>query len=132
MQLQYLIYISVAVSPLAALLLMKAFIRLRRTDKGQTLKASYAHVINTLTGTEVAAEMTHRLSGNFKNSVSFGSVHNIDPLTIVKTRFSDDGKIAVSSQRVWRPKSLVTFSAEYDTKTIGTAPKFGLSVALKP
>lgn len=111
---------------------MKAFVRLHRTDKGQTVKASYAHVVNALTGTEVATEMTHRLSGNFKNSVCFGSVHKIDPLTIVKTRFSDDGKIAVSSQRIWRPKSLVTFSAEYDTKNISTAPKFGLSIALKP
>ncbi|XP_057767276.1 mitochondrial outer membrane protein porin 4 [Salvia miltiorrhiza] len=101
------------------------------TDKGQTVKASYAHVVNPLTGTEVAAEMTHRLS-SFQNSFSLGSVHKIDPSTLVKTRFSDDGKVAISSQREWRPKSLVTFSAEYDTKSINTSPKCGLSIALKP
>lgn len=104
---------------------------LHRTDKGQTVKASYVHLVNPLTGTEVAAEMTHRLS-DFENSFSIGSVHKVDPLTLVKTRFSDNGKVALLSQREWRPKSLVTFSAEYDTKATNTAPKFGLSIALKP
>ncbi|KAK4486750.1 hypothetical protein RD792_006674 [Penstemon davidsonii] len=101
------------------------------TDKGQAVKASYVHTVNPLTGTEVAAEMTHRLS-DFGNSFSIGSVHKVDPLTLVKTRFSDNGKVAFLSQREWRPKSLVTVSAEYDTKSINVAPKFGLSIALKP
>ncbi|KAK6151462.1 hypothetical protein DH2020_014097 [Rehmannia glutinosa] len=101
------------------------------TDKGQTVKASYVHLVNPLTGTEVAAEMTHRLSG-FENSFSIGSVHKIDPLTSVKTRFSDNGKVAILSQREWRPKSVATISAEYDPKAINAAPKFGLSIALKP
>ncbi|KAL0316621.1 UNVERIFIED_CONTAM: Mitochondrial outer membrane protein porin 6 [Sesamum radiatum] len=69
-------------------------------DKGQTVKASFAHLVNPLTGTEVAAEMTHRLSG-YENSFSIGSVHKVDPLTLVKTRFSDNGKVAVLSQRQW-------------------------------
>ncbi|KAL7093149.1 hypothetical protein ACP275_11G025000 [Erythranthe tilingii] len=101
------------------------------TDKGQTVKASYAHLVNPLTGTEVAAEMTHRLS-DFGNSFSIGSVHRVDPLTLVKTRFSDNGKVAILSQREWRPKSVATLSAEYDTKSINVAPKLGLSIALKP
>lgn len=110
---------------------LKTFFYLHRTDKGQTVKASYAHLVNPSTGTEVAAEMTHRLS-SFQNSFSIGSAHKVDSKTLVKTRFSDNGKIAVLSQREWRPKSLVTFSAEYDTKAINTAPNFGLSIALKP
>ncbi|KAL0428313.1 UNVERIFIED_CONTAM: Mitochondrial outer membrane protein porin 4 [Sesamum latifolium] len=101
------------------------------TDKGQTVKASFAHLVNPLTGTEVAAEMIHRLSG-YENSFSIGSVHKVDPLTLVKTRFSDNGKVAVLSQRQWRPNSIATFSAEYDTKAVNQAPKFGLSIALKP
>ncbi|KAG8367714.1 hypothetical protein BUALT_Bualt16G0101700 [Buddleja alternifolia] len=101
------------------------------TDKGQTVKASYVHLVNPLTGTEVAAEMTHRLS-SFENSFSIGSVHKVDPLTSVKTRFSDNGKVAILSQREWRPKSIATFSAEYDTKASNVAPKFGLAIALKP
>lgn len=100
------------------------------TDKGQTLKASYLHAVNPVNGTEIAAEMTHRLS-TFENSFSIGSVHKVDPLTSVKTRFSDNGKVAILSQREWRPKSLVTFSAEYDTKA-SNAPKLGLAIALKP
>lgn len=101
-----------------------------RTDKGQTVKASYLHSVNPVNGTEIAAEMTHRLS-TFENSFSIGSVHKVNPLTLVKTRFSDNGKVAILSQREWRPKSLVTFSAEYDTKA-SNAPKLGLAIALKP
>lgn len=100
-------------------------------EKGQTLKASYVHSINPRSGTEVVAEMTHRFS-TYENSFSFGSSHKIDPRTGVKTRFSDNGKVALLCQREWRPKSLVTFSAEYDSKYTKAAPKFGLAVALKP
>ncbi|KAI5675366.1 hypothetical protein M9H77_06316 [Catharanthus roseus] len=101
------------------------------TDKGQTLKASYVHSVNPLSGNEVAAEMTHRFS-TYENSFSIGSSHRIDPITAVKTRFSDNGKVALLCQREWRPKSLVTLSAEYDTKSTKAAPKLGLAVALKP
>ncbi|XP_052182597.1 mitochondrial outer membrane protein porin 4 [Diospyros lotus] len=100
-------------------------------DKGQTLKASYIHTLNPLNGTVVAAEMTHRLS-TFDNSFSIGSSHAINPYTRLKARFSDNGRIAMLCQREWRPNSLVTFSAEYDSKATKAAPKFGLALALKP
>lgn len=89
------------------------------------------HTVNPSTGTEVAAEMTHRFS-TFENSFSIGSAHVIDPYTMVKTQFSDNGKVAMLCQREWRPKSLATFSAEYDTKSINASPRFGLALALKP
>ncbi|XP_051149648.1 mitochondrial outer membrane protein porin 6-like [Andrographis paniculata] len=100
-------------------------------DKGQTVKASYVHLVSPLTGTEVAAEMTHSLSG-FENTFSIGSIHKLDAFTSVKTRVSYSGKLAVLTQREWRPKSFATVSAEYDTKVANAAPKFGLSIALKP
>lgn len=100
-------------------------------DKGQTLKASYVHSVNPLSGTEVAAEMTHRFS-TFENSFSIGSAHIVDPFTVLKTRFSDNGKVAMLCQREWRPKSLVTFSTEYDSKSINVGPKLGIALALKP
>ncbi|TXG60993.1 hypothetical protein EZV62_012356 [Acer yangbiense] len=99
------------------------------TDKGQALKASYVHAVNPFTS--VAAEMTHRFS-TYENSFTIGSSHAVDPFTVVKTRLSDGGKVAMLCQREWRPKSLVTFSAEYDTKTTNATPKLGLAVALKP
>ncbi|XP_057495834.1 mitochondrial outer membrane protein porin 4 [Actinidia eriantha] len=100
-------------------------------DKGKTLKASYIHTLNTLNGTAVAAEMTHRFS-SYENSFTIGSSHVIDPYTSLKTRFSDNGKVAMLCQREWRPKSLITFSAEYDSKATDAAPKVGLALALKP
>nr|ALY05855.1 voltage-dependent anion channel protein 2 [Fraxinus mandshurica] len=100
-------------------------------DKGQTLKASYVHLVNPLSGTEVAAEMTHRFS-TLENGFCIGSVHRVDPFTVVKTRFTENGKVALLGQREWRPKSLVTVSAEYDTKTTSATPKLGLAIAIKP
>lgn len=101
------------------------------TDKGQTLKASYVHSVNPLSGTEVAAEMTHRFS-NYENSFSIGSSHMVDPRTVVKTRLSHNGEIAMLCQREWRPKSHVTLSAEYDPKATHRSPKLGVALALKP
>lgn len=101
------------------------------TDKGQTLKATYIHDVKSSSGTMVAAELTHRFS-TLENSFTLGSAHSIDPHTVVKTRFSDSGKAALIWQREWRPKSLITFSGEYDSKASSAAPKFGLALALKP
>lgn len=100
-------------------------------DMGQTVKASYIHTVNQSTRTEVAAEMIHRLS-SFDNTFTIGSSHGIDPFTTLKTRFSNDGKVGLTCQREWRPKSLVTFSAEYDSKAPNASPKLGLALALKP
>ncbi|KAF6138457.1 hypothetical protein GIB67_022491 [Kingdonia uniflora] len=100
-------------------------------DKGETLKASYIHTVNPLKGATVAAEISHKLS-TFDDSFTIGSSYALDPLTVVKTRFSDSGKVSALCQRQWRPKSLITFSAEYDPKFIDAAPKFGLALALKP
>ncbi|XP_061963483.1 mitochondrial outer membrane protein porin 4 [Populus nigra] len=100
------------------------------TDKGQTLKASYVHSVNPFHS--VAAEMTHRFS-SLENSFTIGSSHSVDPFTVVKTRFSDNGKAAMLYQHEWRPKSLITFSAEYDSKATHAAnPKYGIALALKP
>ncbi|KAL6977727.1 Mitochondrial outer membrane protein porin 4 [Sarracenia purpurea var. burkii] len=100
-------------------------------DKGQSLKASYIHSVNPANGTEVAAEMIHRFS-TFENSFTIGSSRKIDPFTTIKAKLSNNGKVAMLCQREWRPKSLITVSAEYDSKTVNAAPKLGLSLALKP
>ncbi|CAO2822999.1 unnamed protein product [Amaranthus hypochondriacus] len=97
-------------------------------DKGQTLKVSYFHNVNP--STAVATEMIHRLS-SYENRFKIGSSHTINPITLVKTRYSDDGKVGMLWQHEWRPKSLVTFSAEYDTKAKNSS-KFGVALALKP
>lgn len=101
------------------------------TDKGQTLKASYIHHVNPLNGIAVAAEMTHRFS-TYENSFMIGSSHAVDPYTLVKTRFTHNGKVAVLCQREWRPKSFLTLSAEYDSKALNSSSKLGLALALKP
>lgn len=100
-------------------------------DKGQTLKASYIHAVDSLNGTTVAAELTHRFS-TYENSFTLGSSHVIDPFNVVKTRFSDNGKAGLLWQREWRPKSLITVSTEYDSKALNASPKVGLALALKP
>lgn len=101
-------------------------------DKGQSLKASYIHYVDRPDGLTVAAELAHRLSSS-ENRFTFGTSQSIDPKTVLKTRFSDDGKAAFQCQRAWRPNSLITLSAEYDSKKIiGSPAKFGLALSLKP
>jgi hypothetical protein len=87
--------------------------------------------VNPVNGTTVAAEISHRFSNN-ENSFTIGSSHALDQQTLVKTRFSDNGKAAMLCQREWRPKSLITFSAEYDSKANKAGPRLGLALALKP
>lgn len=102
------------------------------TDKGETLKASYIHSVNPpYGGTTVAAELTHKFN-TYENSFTIGSAHVVDPYTMVKTRFSNNGKFAMLCQREWRPKSLITVSGEYDPKANNGATKLGLALALKP
>lgn len=100
-------------------------------DKAETLKASYVHVVNPITGAAVAAEMIHRFN-TYENSFTIGSCHALNPLTTVKTRFSNSGMAAVLCQHEWRPKSFVTLSAEYDPKTISAPSRVGLALALRP
>ncbi|CAO2816256.1 unnamed protein product [Amaranthus hypochondriacus] len=100
-------------------------------DKGDSLNASYYHHINPTSNASVGAEVTHSFSSN-KNTVTLGAQHAIDPLTNIKGRINNFGKVSGLIQHEWRPKSLVTISAEVDTRAIEKTAKVGLALALKP
>ncbi|KAL2240451.1 UNVERIFIED_CONTAM: Mitochondrial outer membrane protein porin of [Sesamum indicum] len=100
-------------------------------DKGDTLSASYYHTVNPLTNTAVGAEVTHSFSSN-ENTITVGTQHSLDPLTMVKARVNNFGKASALIQHEWRPKSLITVSTEVDTKSIDKSAKFGVALALKP
>ncbi|XP_047952843.1 mitochondrial outer membrane protein porin of 34 kDa-like [Salvia hispanica] len=100
-------------------------------DKFDTLSASYYHIVSPLTNTAVGAEVTHSFSSN-ENTITVGTQHALDPLTLAKARLNNSGKASGLIQHEWRPKSLITLSAEVDTKSIDKSAKFGLALALKP
>jgi len=100
-------------------------------DKGETLKASYVHLFNPTNGATVAAEVTHKLKTK-ENYFTLGSSHALDPSTLLKTRFSNSGKVGLLCQHEWRPKSLVTLSAEYDPKVVSAPSRIGVAISLKP
>ncbi|KAI4389046.1 hypothetical protein MLD38_001311 [Melastoma candidum] len=100
-------------------------------DKGQTLVTSYYHVVKPLTNTAVGGELTHRFSTG-ENTITFGTQHALDPLTLVKARVDKSGKVNALIQHEWRPRSLFTVSAEVDTRSIEKTAKVGLALALKP
>ncbi|KAK1298692.1 hypothetical protein QJS10_CPB14g01314 [Acorus calamus] len=104
---------------------------LNLNNKGDTLVASYYHLVSPLTSTAVGVEMTHSFSTN-ENTLTIGTQHALDPLTTVKGRVNNYGKASALIQHQWRPKSLVTLSAEVDTKAIEKSTKVGLSLLLKP
>ncbi|KAL8528297.1 hypothetical protein ACS0TY_005923 [Phlomoides rotata] len=100
-------------------------------DKGDSLSASYYHIVTPLTNTAVGAEVTHSISTN-ENTITVGTQHSLDPLTTVKARLNNFGKASALIQHEWRPKSLITVSGEVDTKSVDKSAKFGLALALKP
>ncbi|KAG0448136.1 hypothetical protein HPP92_027986 [Vanilla planifolia] len=100
-------------------------------NQGDLLSASYYHLVNPLTNTAVGAELTHSFSSN-DNTLTFGTQHLLDPLTTVKARVNNYGRASALIQHQWRPKSLVTLSAEVDTRAIEKSSKVGLSLLLKP
>ncbi|CAM0954294.1 unnamed protein product [Alopecurus aequalis] len=102
---------------------------LNLNNKGDILAASYYHQVHGTTA--VGAEIAHTFSSN-KNTVTMGAQHELDPLTTVKARFNNFGIASALLQHAWRPKSLITFSTEVDTKAMEKSPKFGLALALKP
>ncbi|KAL6846318.1 hypothetical protein ACP4OV_023766 [Aristida adscensionis] len=104
---------------------------LNLNNKGDSLTASYYHTVSQLTSTAVGAELTHSFSSN-ENTLTFGTQHALDPLTLVKARINNSGKASALIQHEFRPKSLFTISAEVDTKTIEKSSKVGIALALKP
>jgi len=100
-------------------------------NKGDSLTGSYYHLVSPLSSTAVGAELTHSFSSN-ENILTFGTQHALDPLTSVKARFNNTGKVSGLIQHEWRPKSFVTISAEVDTKAIEKSSKVGLALVLKP
>ncbi|CAA2962119.1 mitochondrial outer membrane porin of 36 kDa-like [Olea europaea subsp. europaea] len=104
---------------------------LTMNDKGELFTASYFHTVNSLTNTAVGAELTHSFPSN-ENSLTIGTQHSLDPLTAVKARVNNYGKVSALIQHQWRPKSIVTISGEVDTRAIEKSAKIGLAVALKP
>lgn len=100
-------------------------------DKGDSVSASYYHIVTPLTNTAVGAEVTHSISTN-ENTITVGTQHSLDPLTSVKARLNNFGKASALIQHEWRPKSLITVSGEVDTKSVDKSAKFGLALALKP
>ncbi|KAJ4960275.1 hypothetical protein NE237_020185 [Protea cynaroides] len=100
-------------------------------DKGDKLTGSYFHLVSPLTNTAVGAELSHSFSTN-ENTLTIGTQHALDPLTTVKGRVNNYGKVSAVIQHEWRPKSLFTISGEVDTRAIEKSAKVGLALALKP
>ncbi|XP_022734275.1 mitochondrial outer membrane protein porin of 36 kDa [Durio zibethinus] len=100
-------------------------------DKGDSLNASYYHIVSPLTNTAVGAELTHSFSSN-ENTLTIGTQHALDPLTTVKACMNNYGRASALIQHEWRPKSLFTISGEVDTRAIEKSAKVGLALALKP
>ncbi|KAM0895723.1 hypothetical protein ACQ4PT_023658 [Festuca glaucescens] len=103
---------------------------LNLNNKGDSLTASYYHIVEK-SNAAVGAELTHSFSSN-ENSLTIGTQHILDPLTLVKARFNNSGKVSTLIQHEFRPKSLITISAEVDTKAIEKSSKVGIALALKP
>ncbi|XP_051146195.1 mitochondrial outer membrane protein porin of 36 kDa-like [Andrographis paniculata] len=100
-------------------------------NKGESITASYYHIVSPLTNTAAGAELTHSFSTD-ENTLNIGAQHMLDPLTSIKARLNNYGKASALIQHEWRPKSLITISGEVDTRSIEKSAKVGVAIALKP
>ncbi|PIA27970.1 hypothetical protein AQUCO_07400073v1 [Aquilegia coerulea] len=100
-------------------------------DKGDTVNASFFQVLKHLTNSAVGAEISHNISTK-ENTLTIGTQHQLDTLTVVKGRVNNYGKVSGVLQHEWRPKSLFTLSGEVDTRAIEKSAKVGMSIGLKP
>ena len=100
-------------------------------DKGDTLNASYLHVVSPLTNTAVGAELSHSFSSN-ENILTIGTQHALDPITLLKARVNNFGRASALIQHDLNPKTRVSIVGEFDTAAIEKSAKVGLAVALKP
>lgn len=102
-----------------------------RCDKGDGVKASYVHYVDLLKRSAGVMEITRKFSTN-ENTFTVGGQYAIDPLTVVKAKLNNHGKLGALLQHEVIPKSMLTVSGEIDTKSLDKHPKFGLAIALKP
>ncbi|KAL6227481.1 PREDICTED: mitochondrial outer membrane protein porin 2-like [Fragaria vesca subsp. vesca] len=100
-------------------------------DKGDSVKASYVHYVDLLKRSAGVMEITRKFSTN-ENTFTVGGQYAIDPLTVVKAKLNNHGKLGALLQHEVIPKSMLTVSGEIDTKSLDKHPKFGLAIALKP
>ncbi|KAF8410221.1 hypothetical protein HHK36_002744 [Tetracentron sinense] len=100
-------------------------------DKGDTIRASYVHHLDQLKRSSAVGEITRRFSTN-ENTFTVGGSCAVDPLTVVKAKLNNHGKLGALLQHELKPKSVLTISGEFDTKALEKHPRFGLVLALKP
>lgn len=100
-------------------------------DKGDSIKASYVHYLDTLKRSAGVGEITRKFSTN-ENTFTVGGQYVLDPLTTVKAKLNNYGKLGALLQHEVIPKSMLTISGEIDTKSLDKHPKFGLAIAVKP
>lgn len=81
--------------------------------------------------TAAAGEITRRFSTN-ENTFTVGGSVAVDPLTVVKMRLNNHGRLGAVLQHELIPKSVLTISSDFDTKALDKTPRFGIALALKP
>lgn len=100
-------------------------------DRGDSLNASYYHVVSPLTNTAVGAELSHSFSSN-ENVLTIGTQHALDPVTLLKAKVNNYGKASALIQHDWSRQARFSLVGEVDTAAIQKTAKVGLACALKP
>lgn len=100
-----------------------------RDDKFDTLSASCYQVVGPLTNTAVGAEVVYCFSRD-EETITIGAQCALNRMTTAMARVNNFGKASVTMRHEWRPVSIVSFSAEVDTRSIVESTKFGLALAL--
>ncbi|XP_050205856.1 mitochondrial outer membrane protein porin 2-like [Mercurialis annua] len=99
-------------------------------DKADTIKAACAKYLDQSKRSAFVTEVSRKFSTN-ENGYAFGGSYALDPLTTVKAKINNNGKLGAVLQHEMIPKSLLTVSGEFDTVS-SERPKIGFAFAIKP
>lgn len=98
-----------------------------RNNWGDTVKASFHHLLSPATRTAVSVEIAHTVSSN-ERKVAIGAQHALNYRCSVKARLSS-GRVGIVTKHPLGPH-IVTFFGEVDLKDI-KASAMGLGLALR-
>lgn len=100
-------------------------------DKLDTVKVSYSHKILNTNSATVGAEVVRKLSKS-ETTFTIGALTKLEEGATAKAKIDNHGVCSMLYQLDIRPKTVATFSAQFDMKTLDKNAKVGMNLAIKP
>ena len=100
---------------------------LQLTDKGDTVKGGYSHVMAT--GQTAALEVTHALKSS-TTTFTVGYARVLQNKALAKVKLDNNGMCGVLYETNVDPMTKLCLSGSFNATNLSAAPKYGMSVTM--